>query len=58
MEITIPTALKSLSSAGTAIKELTAWHKKAKGDARALIGELKDNLISTWLPRTGLASAR
>ena len=45
MEITIPTALKSLSSAGTAIKELTAWQKKAKGDSRALIGELKDNLI-------------
>jgi len=44
MDISIPTLLKSLSSTGNAIKELAAWRKKAKGDARALIGELKDNL--------------
>ncbi|PCH59430.1 MAG: hypothetical protein COC05_07015 [Gammaproteobacteria bacterium] len=44
MELTIPTALKSLSAAGSAIKDLTAWWKKAKGDSRAVIGELKDNL--------------
>lgn len=44
MELTIPTILKSLASAGSAIKELTAWRKRAKGDARLLIGELKDNL--------------
>ncbi|MCW8883530.1 MAG: hypothetical protein OQK92_14500, partial [Sedimenticola sp.] len=29
----------------SASKELTAWWKKSKGDSRALIGELKDNLI-------------
>lgn len=45
MDITTPTVLKSLSSAGAAAKELTAWWKKSKGDSRALIGELKDNLI-------------
>lgn len=44
MDITIPAALKSLSSAGTAIKELPAWRKRAKGDSRSLIGELKDNM--------------
>ncbi|MCD6401955.1 MAG: hypothetical protein J7L73_08525 [Anaerolineales bacterium] len=47
MDITIPTALKSLSSAGSAIKALVEWNKKAKGDARALISELKD--IMTYL---------
>ncbi|MCW8889617.1 MAG: hypothetical protein OQL20_03030 [Sedimenticola sp.] len=45
MDITTPTVLKSLASAGSAAKELTAWWKKSKGDSRALIGELKDNLI-------------
>jgi len=44
MEITIPSALKAFSSAGSALRELTAWRKRAKGDARSLIGELKDNL--------------
>lgn len=44
MEIAIPTALKSLASAGSAIRELTAWRKRARGDARAIVGELKENL--------------
>jgi hypothetical protein len=44
MDITIPEVLRSLASAGTAIKELAAWGKRTKGDTRALIGELKDNL--------------
>ena len=44
MELTIPSALKSLSTAGSATKFLTAWWRKSKGDSRALIGELKDNL--------------
>ena len=44
MDITIPTALKSLSSAGSAIKELAAWRKRVKGDARSLVDELKDNM--------------
>jgi hypothetical protein len=45
MDIATPTVLKSLASAGSAAKALTAWWKKSKGDSRALIGELKDNLI-------------
>jgi len=45
MDITIPAVLKSLSSAGSAVSELSAWWRNAKGDARSLIGELKDNLI-------------
>jgi hypothetical protein len=44
MEISIPTALKVFSSAGSAIKELSAWSKRTRGNARSLIGELKDNL--------------
>jgi hypothetical protein len=42
--IEVPAVLQSLSSAGSALSALTAWRKKARGDARALIGELKDNL--------------
>lgn len=45
MTISIPTALKSLSGAGTAARVISAWWKKARGDSRALLGELKDNLI-------------
>ena len=45
MDITIPTALKTLSASGSAAKSITAWWKKSKGDSRALIGELKDNLL-------------
>ena len=44
MEISIPTVLKALSSAGAAMKEFGAWRSRARGDERALIGELKDNL--------------
>lgn len=44
MALEVPTVLKSLSAAGSALGALTAWRKKAKGDARSLIGELKDNL--------------
>ncbi|HEY5703361.1 MAG: hypothetical protein P8X93_07745 [Gammaproteobacteria bacterium] len=44
MELSIPAALKSISSAGKAISELAAWKRKARGDARSLIGELKDNM--------------
>ena len=45
MDITIPTALKTLSTGGSAAKSITSWWKKSKGDSRALIGELKDNLL-------------
>jgi hypothetical protein len=44
MGLEVPAALQSLASAGTALGALAAWRKKAKGDGRALIGELKDNL--------------
>jgi len=44
MDITVPTALRALSSAGVALKELAAWSKRARGSARSLIGELRDNL--------------
>lgn len=45
MDITIPTALKTLSASGSAAKSITAWWNKSKGDSRALIGEVKDNLL-------------
>jgi len=45
MDITIPTALKTLSSGGTAAKSIASWWNKSKGDSRALVGELKDNLL-------------
>ena len=44
MDITIPTVLKALSVAGSGLKAFTAWGKKAKGDSRSLISELRDNL--------------
>ncbi|HDS01487.1 MAG TPA: hypothetical protein ENO07_05650 [candidate division Zixibacteria bacterium] len=44
MDVSIPTVLKALSSAGTAMKEFGAWKARARGDERALIAELKDNL--------------
>lgn len=44
MEMTIPAALKSLAAAGAAARDFSAWWRKAKGDSRALIGELKQNL--------------
>ena len=45
MDITIPTVLKALSTAGTALEAITAWWVRSRGDSRALIGELKDNLM-------------
>ncbi len=44
MDITIPAALQSLSTAGSASRVLTAWWRKSKGDSRSLISELKDNM--------------
>ena len=44
MDISIPTTLKTLSAGESAMKSITSWWKKSKGDSRALIGELKDNL--------------
>lgn len=45
MDLTIPAALRSLASAGSAIGELAAWRRRAQGDTRALVGELRDNLL-------------
>ena len=44
MAIDIPAALKSLASAGSAISELSKCLKRSKGDSRALLSELKNNL--------------
>lgn len=40
----IPGVIKSISDTGSAISALTGWWKKAKGDSRSLVGELKDNM--------------
>jgi len=45
MELTIPTVLKTLSTSGSAARSISDWWSKSKGENRALIGELKDNLI-------------
>ena len=45
MDALIPAALKSMASAGAALREFADWRKRAKGDARALVGELRDNLL-------------
>ena len=45
MNISIPTVIKTLSTSGSAAKSIAAWWKKSKGDSRALVGELKDNLL-------------
>ena len=44
MTFDIPGALKSLASAGVAISELSHWLKRSKGDSRALLTEIKNNL--------------
>lgn len=44
MDISIPSALKSLSAAGAALTALARWKRRADGDARAMTGELRDNL--------------
>ncbi len=53
MNFTVPTVLKTLSTAGAASSALTKWWKKARGDSRSLIGELKDNLIYLDLVSNG-----
>ena len=45
MDIPIPAVFKTISIAGSAVKELLAWQKNVKGDARSLVSELKDNMI-------------
>lgn len=45
MDVTIPAVLKSLASTGEAIRELSAWKRRARGNVRSLIEELRDNMI-------------
>lgn len=40
----IPTVLKTITDSGSALSAITGWWKKAKGDSRAVIGELKNNM--------------
>lgn len=59
MALDVPAVLKSLSAAGSALSALTALRKKARGNARALIGELKDNLYYLdMVAEDGVALAR
>lgn len=44
MDLTVPTALKSLSAGGAALAAFTAWSRRLRGDRRALVLELQDNL--------------
>lgn len=44
VEITVPTALQAIASGGKALSALATFSKKAKGDQRALLLELRDNL--------------
>jgi hypothetical protein len=43
LESAMPLILEGLDKGRNALSALTAWHKKAKGDARALVSELKQN---------------
>ena len=42
MDITLPVALEFFAKTGNAIKGFASWGKQAKGDARAIILEMKD----------------
>jgi len=44
MELSVPTALKALSASGAALAAMSAWRRKLRGDKRALVLELEDNL--------------
>lgn len=44
VELTVPVSLRSLATAGAAARALADWSRKTRGDSRALILELKDNL--------------
>ena len=52
MALSIPSAIQSFSTAGAAVKALADWGKKARGDSRSLILELRDNL--TYLDMVAL----
>jgi hypothetical protein len=44
MDLTLPTILRALADGGAALRALAAWSRRSKGDVRALVLELKDNL--------------
>jgi hypothetical protein len=44
MTLSLPAALQVFSTSGSALHVLTAWGRKLKGDRRALVLELGDNL--------------
>lgn len=44
MDITLPVVLEVFAKTGNAIKGFVSWGKQTKGDARAIILEMKDNL--------------
>ncbi|GAB4347942.1 MAG: hypothetical protein Kow006_08110 [Gammaproteobacteria bacterium] len=43
MTISVPAALQAIATGASATRSLAAWWRRSKGDARALIGELKEN---------------
>ncbi|UCH62286.1 MAG: hypothetical protein JSU77_10825 [Fidelibacterota bacterium] len=45
----IPSLLKALGSAGPALEAFTNWRAKARGGARSLVEELKENSRYFWL---------
>lgn len=45
VELSLPSALRAIATGGKALSRLTARGRKAKGNERALLLEIKDNLI-------------
>jgi hypothetical protein len=45
----IPAILKSLASAGAALRSFSDWRRRTRGDVRALVEELKENSRLCWL---------
>jgi hypothetical protein len=45
----IPAVLKSLATAGSALKAFTDMRAKTRGDARAIVEELKENSRLCWM---------
>lgn len=45
MQLNVPEVLKALSTGASAASAIGAWWRKSRGDARVLVGELRDNLV-------------
>ena len=56
MSISVPSALSVFSWTGAAVELLAGWAKKARGDRRALLLELHDNLALLDLVADGTAT--